>query len=522
MYALLVARGETNQFSAAVVSNRAGEIVFRFGQEGTAISAGILRHSIASGWYANTAQRAYYHAVSVPLWLGDGGIGTLTVLWPFDNARLASLSSPGVELFLAERQSLWAASGGNAALTRVSPTQSEGQVEIGGKAAYLLHLPLAQNALLLAAVTHTNPATPFGVMLFGSGILLLLGFEIWLFLGRWMRDLSGGLDNIGQATGRFAFVRIQDEHVNARLHAVEARSDEVGVLARDVRSLMTAAEVQHNLESEAYFKTLAMLEEGVVEIERDGRILHASEGWWRMTRCTVTDDPLWAALDEDDARTLAVEAKRLYDGRQAVINARVRAWLTGAWLECRMRVFDGRAGRVLRGVFNDISAQVQHEALLEKSLGEKTVLLQEIHHRVKNNLQVIHSLLDLQAGRIDDAAIAAQFADTQARVRSMALIHQTLYQSHNFSAVDFSQYLRTLLNEFASAHARAGCIRLTLSEHDTTVSLLIADDGVGLPQTQGSLGMQLVQILAEQLKATLHVGGPRVCSSVCALIALRR
>jgi PAS domain S-box len=105
-------------------------------------------------------------------------------------------------------------------------------------------------------------------------------------------------------------------------------------------------------------------------------------------------------------------------------------------------------------IARDVTERKQQEAAQQKSLREKEVLLQEIHHRVKNNLQVIYSLLDLQADTVDDAATLTLLRDAQARVHAMALIHQTLYQSNNFVAVDLGSYLNTLLNDFAASHSR--------------------------------------------------------------------
>jgi two-component sensor histidine kinase len=80
-----------------------------------------------------------------------------------------------------------------------------------------------------------------------------------------------------------------------------------------------------------------------------------------------------------------------------------------------------------------------------QNLKEKEILLKEIHHRVKNNLQVISSLLNLQAGTISDNSIKAVVLESQSRVKSMALIHQLLYESERFSSIDFSKYLHQLM-----------------------------------------------------------------------------
>ncbi|MCK5342812.1 MAG: hypothetical protein KAR20_05380, partial [Candidatus Heimdallarchaeota archaeon] len=89
--------------------------------------------------------------------------------------------------------------------------------------------------------------------------------------------------------------------------------------------------------------------------------------------------------------------------------------------------------------------------LLKTSLKEKDVLLKEIHHRVKNNLQIIASLLKLQARHTKDAQSTAMFKDSQDRITSMALIHEQLYQSKDLSNIDFGAYIRNLVNSLLSS-----------------------------------------------------------------------
>ncbi len=183
------------------------------------------------------------------------------------------------------------------------------------------------------------------------------------------------------------------------------------------------------------------------------------------------------------------------------------------------------------------------------------MLLKEIHHRVKNNLQVISSLLSLQSGYIQDHQIIGIFAECQNRVESMALIHEKLYQSVDLAKINFAEYVRNLvgslfrsyvvaadaitwhlcvddvlldadtavpcsliINELVSnalKHAfpagRTGEIRIDLhSGPDNRFILKVSDNGIGFPKDLDfrkieSLGLQLVVHLAEQLKGTLDL-----------------
>ena len=197
---------------------------------------------------------------------------------------------------------------------------------------------------------------------------------------------------------------------------------------------------------------------------------------------------------------------------------------------------------------------------IEASLKEKEVLLKEIHHRVKNNLQVISSLLSMQASTVSDEKILAMFQDSRNRVSSIALIHEKLYQSKNFSDIDFGDYLRTMAEElftifnaaerirfsldcdnvtlsmtsaipcglivnevltnalkYAFPDDKEGEFRIKLGIENNDVKLSLADDGVGIPESinldnTDTLGMKLIQILTDQLHGTIELdrkGGTR-------------
>ena len=212
------------------------------------------------------------------------------------------------------------------------------------------------------------------------------------------------------------------------------------------------------------------------------------------------------------------------------------------------------------GFFQDITERKQAEAALQAALADKVILLKEIHHRVKNNLQIVSSLLRLQASRIDSGEAKAVLLEMQHRVHSMALIHELLHRSDNFAAVDLAAYLRNLCSQLLrSAAATSGTIQLQLDlapgllDIDKAIScgllvnelvtnalkyafpagragvlrielqplagsagwcLRVADDGVGLPpdfdpRNLTSLGLKVVADLARQLGGCLHIGdGP--------------
>ena len=202
----------------------------------------------------------------------------------------------------------------------------------------------------------------------------------------------------------------------------------------------------------------------------------------------------------------------------------------------------------------DITQRQQVEAALRDSLRDKDVLLQEIHHRVKNNLQIVSSLLHLQTDQAAQPTVKAVFKEAQRRVLSMALIHESLYRSPNLAQVNLAEYIETLcthvfrsfgvdgaqiklvtrlepvalgldqavpcgliLNEllsnalkYAFPSGRTGQITLTLSAPTGQVHLQVADNGVGLPPPMETAparppGLGLVSMLAKQLKGEVVV-----------------
>lgn len=131
--------------------------------------------------------------------------------------------------------------------------------------------------------------------------------------------------------------------------------------------------------------------------------------------------------------------------------------------------------RRIRELEQTNTEQQQAEARAQAALREKEVLLREIHHRVKNNLQVIASLLRLGGERVGDEQAREVFRDSHGRIRSMALIHERLYMAGDLSRVPFREYLRNLTHELFGVHnAWARGVRLALDVDDTTLTLDVA------------------------------------------------
>jgi PAS domain S-box-containing protein len=124
------------------------------------------------------------------------------------------------------------------------------------------------------------------------------------------------------------------------------------------------------------------------------------------------------------------------------------------WLSVRTAPTFSEAGTLQGhlGTIEDITPQKLAEEQIKLSLQEKEALLKEIHHRVKNNLQIISSLIYLQAQRIEDPEARQIFEDSQSRISSMALVHDSLYRSQDFARVNLSEYVQTLTSSLFNAY----------------------------------------------------------------------
>jgi len=221
-----------------------------------------------------------------------------------------------------------------------------------------------------------------------------------------------------------------------------------------------------------------------------------------------------------------------------------------------------RYGEEEKNILKFVSDQVamtihrkRAEARIKAQLQEKDVLLKEVHHRVKNNMQVISSLLNLQSRRVKDPTVFEMFRESQRRIRSMALIHERLYQSSDLSQIEFSEYLRNLathlfhsyqvdtsrvqlkieaeevhlnintaipcgliVNELVSnalkhgfPEGRKGQLQIELRRIPGDGCVLgVTDDGVGFPEgldfrKTETLGMQIISTLVEQIDGRLEL-----------------
>ncbi len=347
----------------------------------------------------------------------------------------------------------------------------------------------------------------------------------------------------------------------------------VSELVEKLRTSTTRLESDHKalVESNSRYQAVMMQSTAcifLVDVDTL-RIVEANPSFLKLTGYSETEIravTLYDIVGHDRASIDARVQQVLGDGSAAIGE---RQYVTKAGrridMDVRVSLIHYAEQTLMCIVSNDISDRKRIDEQLRASLQEKEVLLKEIHHRVKNNLQVISSLLNLQAGYVVDDVVRGHFQDSQNRVRSMALIHERLYRSEDLARIDFQSYLSDLtgqllrsyqttegrvtvaiesdeilldtnlavpcgllINELISnafKHAfpsgRPGTVRVEMRCLESQYQLVVQDNGVGFPaeldfRTTPSLGLQLVNSLVRQLGGVIELtraDGTRFCAT---------
>ena len=348
------------------------------------------------------------------------------------------------------------------------------------------------------------------------------------------------------------------------------------------RDITDHAQMEEALrESERIFQTLAEISPvGIFRTDANGYTTYANPRWSQIAGLP-TAEALglgWLrAVHPDDRERLSRSwdaASHAHQGTEADYRF-VRPDGSIAWVMGQAVPDKDPSGEVIGyvGTITDVTDRKHVEVAMRASLLEKEALLKEVHHRVKNNLQVIASLLRLETGRSVEPAARTVLKDMKSRVQTMALLHETLYRSGTFASVDLGAYLRQLASQsFRSMDSSPGAVHLDLTlgkvevgidqaipcglilnelisnslKHGfpggrtghlrvellpdgdpSKVRLRVSDTGVGLPADfeiarASSLGLQLTSDLAKQLGGRLEIGpGPGAAFALVFEVAKR-
>jgi len=297
--------------------------------------------------------------------------------------------------------------------------------------------------------------------------------------------------------------------------------------------------------------------DAMIIFDFEGRILDVNDrmtemyGLDRATALTLNIRKLSAPVtDLEGLRKILSGEKTLYEWKARRINDN-----TVFDVEVGMRHLRRRGAEVILAAVRDVSDRKKAESALRESLEEKIILIKEIHHRVKNNMQVISSLLNMQADSVDEPRANQALRDAIGRIHSMASIHEKIYSTDNFTRVDMAAYVNELskdllalhsgrrgpvtiesrlhpvfmkmdkaipfgliINEILTNSIKHGCgestpcaVDLLLEESAGWITLTIADNGPGMEpeifssEQKTSMGMQIIEALAKQINATLSL-----------------
>ena len=305
------------------------------------------------------------------------------------------------------------------------------------------------------------------------------------------------------------------------------------------------------------------LQSGILVEDEERRITHVNQAFNGLFNIPVSEESLFGV----DSRLLFSQTADFAERIEQIIGNRIP--VLGEELEWQDKILRrnyvplsiDENNRYHLWQYQDITNSKKAEEQIKSSLKEKEVLLKEIHHRVKNNLQIISSLLNLQSTEIEDPGAGQKFRESQDRVKAMALIHERLYQSNDLAKIDFSGYVRNLTGHLLRSYkVNASAIRLDLEidaaptdldvaipcgliinelvsnalkyafpedengriqvrfseENSHGLKLVVRDSGVGFPEDQNpensdSLGLKLVRSLTDQLSGTINYCNQNGC-----------
>ena len=326
----------------------------------------------------------------------------------------------------------------------------------------------------------------------------------------------------------------------------------VVMVFRDITERKRAEEALQESE-EKYRALVESATDMIYMIDKNNKVLSANKAaamLFGKESKKIIGKSIFNLFPEKIATCYSKNLKKVFEtGRPGFYESNMIVGGRESWISVNLSPVRDPKGRIMAvmGVTRDITERKKVDRQIKASLKEKEVLLREIHHRVKNNMQIISSLLKLQSQYIEDKPYADIFKESQDRIKSMSLIHEMLYQSKHLSKINFKEYIRILANylfrscwpspckialkiesenvylaidnaipcgliihelvsnslKHAFSGSKEGEIKIALhSINERDIELVVSDDGVGMPEdldfrNTKSLGLHLVTILAE-------------------------
>jgi PAS domain S-box-containing protein len=428
-------------------------------------------------------------------------------------------------------------------------------------------MDLLSDAVIYINISHTILwANQSACALYGKKRSRLIGSDYVKILEKLKRNLKENALINAMRSGKDQEDRLTFPGGEIRRIIARPLFDDLGEIAGAVE-IVRETEYKNKIRSslqemdEKYRLLFANASEGIITLDMKGRVQDVNKKLLDMTGYTY-DDIMDKGLI-DLARLFHVNLKRVVSEFTKFVKGEGdrTEWLitTSSGKKIDVVVFPSLIKSEIKNVglsviLTDVTEQRRTEQQIRESLKEKELLLKEIHHRVKNNLQIISSLLKLQADQIDDEKALSAFKNSRDRIHSMALVHERLYTSKDLHCIDFSDYVKSMVNSLFRSYStddrialeidvcnlvfgidkaipcglilnelisnslkhafpddRKGRIKIRLNRTgEDKYRLIFHDDGIGLPahfniQQNQSLGLHLVRILTRQLNGDLNV-----------------
>ena len=343
------------------------------------------------------------------------------------------------------------------------------------------------------------------------------------------------------------------EELHSTLYELQVHQIELEMQNEELRRTQTELDAARA----RYFDLYDLAPIGYMTISEKGLILESNltaAALLGIARGALVKQMFTSFILKADADIYYLHRKRLFDTAepQACELRMVKADDTVFWAHLdATRAQDDNGESLCRIMLSDITKRKQDNEYTKASLLEKETLLKEIHHRVKNNLQVISSLLNIQASHVQDENAKEALRASMARVRTMSMIHTQLHQSADLTLIDFDRFIRELVRNISQTYARAEShVAINVDADETRIDietsipcglilnelvsnalkhafpegstghvrelpakqkqvLTVQDDGVGFldsipAQTANTMGLELVAILSRQLNADVN------------------
>ena len=328
------------------------------------------------------------------------------------------------------------------------------------------------------------------------------------------------------------------------------------------QDIMDSKRIQRSLEeSEKKFRTLAESSPMAIIIFQDDYIVYANRAFEVLSGFPLEEvraKPFWDYIHPEYRQLAKDRGQQRQNGKDVPFeNFEIKIFTKSGderWIFVAVETIDYNSRPAGIASMLDISNLKETEAYLKRTLEEKEVLIREIHHRVKNNLQSVQSMISIQMKGISDDLIVSQLRDLKGRISTMTELHQILHNSDSINVIQLNTYIHNLAEYIINSHTdrsrnislkyeldkeisiptgkaipcglvlnelltnaikyafpenREGIISLSLSSDNGTVRLQICDNGIGLPpdfniEKSKSLGLKLIPMLASQLNGTVE------------------